>query len=133
MAAVLDQLKAAAAQTQADGSCPAGLDNALELDVVWADTTALKAAMHFPVDWVLLRDGTRTLLKAMALIRKHGLRHRMEEPAEFLTRMNQLCMAMSAARRQSDSKKQRKKVLRMMKRLLKVIEGHARPLPPTAR
>ena len=125
MTAVLDQLKAAASHTQADGSCPVGLDNALELDVVWADSTALKATIHFPVDWVLLRDGARTLLKAMALIRKHGLRHRMEEPAAFLTRMNQLCMAMSAARRQSDSKKQRKKVLRMMKRLLKAIEGHA--------
>lgn len=126
MAAVLEQLKRAASQTLADGSSPVGLDNALELDRVWVDTTALKALIHFPVDWVLLRDAARTLLKAIALIRKHGLRHRMEEPGEFLTQMNHLCMAMSAARRQSDSKKQRKKVLRSMKRLLKMIEGHAR-------
>jgi hypothetical protein len=101
------------------------LNNALELDVVLLDSTALKAPIHFPVDWVLLRDAARTLLKAIELIRKHGLRYRMQEPGEFLSQMNKLCMAMSAARRQSDSKKQRKKVLRMMKRLLKVIEGHA--------
>jgi hypothetical protein len=126
MTAVLDQLKAAASRTEAGGSCPVGLANALELDVVWVDTTALKALIHFPVDWVLLRDAARTLLKAIGLIRKHGLRHRMEEPGEFLARMNKLCMAMSAARRQGDSKRQRKKVLRMIKRLLKVIEGHAR-------
>jgi hypothetical protein len=125
MTAVLDQLKAAAARTEAGGSCPVGLENALELDAVWVDTTALKALIHFPVDWVLLRDAARTLLKAIGLIRKHGLLHRMEEPGEFLARMNKLCMTMSAARRQSDSKRQRKKVLRMMKRLLKVIEGHA--------
>jgi hypothetical protein len=73
-----------------------------------------------------LRDGARTLLKAIALIRKHGLLHRMEEPGEFLAQMNKLCMAMSAAGRQGDSKRQRKRVLRLMKRLLKVIEGHAR-------
>jgi hypothetical protein len=126
MTAVLDQLKAAASKTLADGSCPVGLDNALELDLVWMDSTALKAPIHFPVDWVLFRDAARTLLKAIELIRKHGLRHRMEEPGKILATMNHLCMAMSAARRQSDSKKQRKKVLRMMKRLLKVIEGHAR-------
>jgi len=126
MTAVLDQLKAAASRTEADGSCPVGLENALELDVVWLDSTALKAPIHFPVDWVLLRDGARTLLKAIALIRKHGLMHRMEEPGAFLARMNRLCIAMSAARRQGDGKKQCKRVLRMMKQLLKVIESHAR-------
>ncbi len=93
---------------------------------MWLDTTALKAPIHFPVDWVLLRDGARTLLKAIVLIRKHGLLHRMEEPGEFLAQMNKLCIKMSAAGRQGDSKRQRKSVLRMMKRLLKVIESHAR-------
>ena len=34
----------------------------------------LKADIHFPVDWVLLRDGVRTLMKATLLIRKAGLR-----------------------------------------------------------
>lgn len=126
MTAVLNQLKEAASQTDTDGNCPAGLNNALELDVVWVDSTALKARIHFPTDWVLLRDAARTLLKAVALIRKHGLKYRMEEPGAFLSRMNSLCIAMSAARRRLGSKKQRKKVLRTMKKLLKVIEGHAR-------
>ena len=41
----------------------------------------------------LLRDATRTLMKATHLIRKHGLKHRMpQEPLEFLSEMNTLCM-----------------------------------------
>jgi hypothetical protein len=49
------------------------------------DTTCLKANIHHPVDWLLLRDGTRTLIKAIKLIRKHGLKHRMQNPDSFLT------------------------------------------------
>lgn len=40
------------------------LKNQIELDTVWLDSTALKVNIHFPVDWVLLRDATRTLMKA---------------------------------------------------------------------
>jgi len=123
---ILAKLVEAAAAQLEDGRSLINLEAALELDVVWVDTTALEANIHMPVDWVLLRDAARTLLKAMILIRKHGLRHRMEEPAEFLRRMNKLCIAMSGTRRQADGKKQRKAVLRQMKRLTKMIEGHAR-------
>jgi hypothetical protein len=35
------------------------------------DTTALKANVHFPVDWILLRDATRTLMKAVTLTTRH--------------------------------------------------------------
>lgn len=126
MSLVLAKLKEAAAGTSPEGSSAIGLANALELDVVWVDSTALPANIHIPVDWVLLRDGARTLLKAIVLIRKHGLLHRMNAPEEFFAQMNKLCMEMSAMRRRADSKRQRKRVLRKMKRLLKVIEGHAR-------
>ena len=86
MTAVLDELKAAASQTLADGSCPVGLDNALELDQVWMDSTALKAPIHFPVDWVLLRDAARTLLKAIALIRSMACGIAWKNPARFWRR-----------------------------------------------
>jgi len=125
MKMILAQLKEAASGTALDGSSVIGLANALELDVVWVDSTALPAHIHMPVDWVLLRDGARTLVKAIVLIRKHGLKHRMPEPLEFLSLMNQLCIAMSATRRRTDCKKQRKAVLRQMKRLIKVITEHA--------
>jgi hypothetical protein len=47
------------------------------------------------LDWVLLRDATRTLMKAITLIRAQGLRHRMEDPAVFIRCMNILAMGMT--------------------------------------
>jgi hypothetical protein len=105
---------------------PLALADPLDLEAVWLDTTCVKANIHFPVDWVLLRDAVRTLMKAVAVIRRHGLRHRMAEPATFMRRINTLSMEMSAARRQLDSRRQRKRVLRRMKQLMKVVAGHAR-------
>src|SRR5574337_1420082 len=49
------------------------LANAIELETVWLDSTCVKTNIHFPVDWVLLCDAVRTLMKATRLIRAHGL------------------------------------------------------------
>ncbi len=73
--------------------------------------TALKANIHFPTDWILLRDAVRTLMKAALLIRREGLRRRMEAPEAFLARMNTLSLQMSQAARRAGSKKARKRVL----------------------
>jgi hypothetical protein len=90
------------------------------------DSTCRKADIHFPIDRVLLRDAARTLMKASTLIRKHGLKNRMpQEPLEFLSDMNTLCMKMTAKGRAADSSKQCKKVRREMKTLEKRIAGHA--------
>jgi predicted DNA-binding antitoxin AbrB/MazE fold protein len=64
-------------------------------------------------------------MKATILIRKRNLKVRMEEPEEFLKRMNQLCMKMTHARRKKDGKRARKAVLREMKKLSKIIAAHA--------
>jgi len=104
-----------------------GLPAPINFSEVFFDSTCLKANIHFPVDWVLLRDAARTLMKATVLIRKAGLKTRMpQEPLEFLSDMNTLCMKMSASRRAVDSKKRRKQVLREMKALERRIAGHAR-------
>jgi uncharacterized protein YqgV (UPF0045/DUF77 family) len=107
---------------------PAKLDLAAPLDLerYFLDTTCLKANIHFPVDWVLLSDATRTLMKAVKLIREHGLKHRMEPPETFVRQMNRLSMAMTHARRQAGGRKTRKGILRAMKRQVKVVEAHAR-------
>ena len=102
-----------------------GLSEALNLEAYFLDTTCVKLHIHFPVDWVLLRDAARTLMKATMLIRKRDLKVRMEEPAEFLKRMNQLCRKMTHARRKKDGKRARKAALREMKKLSKIIAGHA--------
>jgi hypothetical protein len=125
MRLILAELTKAASSVDAQGCSVLELENALELDVVWVDSTALPANIHMPVDWVLLRDAVRTLIKAIILIRKHGLKHRIAEPSEFLSAMNKLCIAMSATRRQAESKKLRKTVLRQMKQLVKLVAGHA--------
>jgi len=99
---------------------------ALEFDAIFADTTCVKSNIHYPVDWVLLRDATRTLIKAMNLIRSRGLKHRMVKPNEFLRRMNSLCIEMTHVRKKKGAKKLRKNIFRRMKKLMKRVEKHAR-------
>ena len=102
-----------------------GLEEPVDLETYFLDSTCVKLHMHFPVDWVLLHDAVRTLMKATNLIRKRGLKARMEEPEEFLKRMNRLSMKMTQARRVKDSKRVRKAVLREMKKLSKIVAEHA--------
>lgn len=102
------------------------LDEPLDFSRSYVDCTCIRANIHYPIDWVLLRDSTRTLMKATARIRKHGMRHRMPfEPSVFISKMNKLCMAMTFAKRRKGAKKLRKAVLRKMKRLLKRVSQHA--------
>ena len=102
------------------------LEAALDLEAYFLDSTCLKANIHFPADWVLLRDAVRTLMKATLLIRREGLRGRMRPPEEFLGRMNRLSMTMTQQARRAGGKKERKRVLRQMKKLVKTVRAHAR-------
>ena len=110
---------------------PERLDLAQPLDVesAYLDSTCLSTNIHYPVDWVLLRDATRTLMKSVRLIRDQGLKHRMEEPESFLSRINGLCIKMTHAGRRQDqdlSQRQRKQTLRQMDRLVGTVRNHAR-------
>lgn len=112
---------------EADRAAELGLAAPMQADVCLVDTTCLEANIHFPVDWVLLRDVATTLLKATKLIRAAGLRERMPQgPEAFATAMNRLCIAMTHTRRKRDSRRARKAVLRELKPLLRTIAGHAR-------
>jgi hypothetical protein len=102
------------------------LPEAVDLASAFLDTTCLGANIHYPVDWVLLRDATRTLMKGVRLIRNQGLKHRMEEPESFITRINILWIQMTHAGSKTDSQRQRKKTLRQMDRLVGVVRNHAR-------
>lgn len=101
------------------------LERAVTLDVYLSDTTCVKANIHIPTDWVLLRDGVRTLMKAVKVIRKHGLKHRMPDPDTFVRDVNRLSIEMSQSRRRVDSASRRKRVLRRLKRLAKLVKEHA--------
>lgn len=102
------------------------LPEAVDLESAFLDTTCVSANIHYPVDWVLLRDATRTLMKAVQLIRDQGLKQRMEAPQSFLTRSNRLCIQMTHASRRTDPQRQRKKTLRQMDKLVGTVRHHAR-------
>ena len=97
----------------------------LKMDQVFADTTCVKTNIHYPVDWLLLRDAARTLIQAIILIRSHGLKHRIGKPETFITRMNNLCIEMTNTRKKKGAKKRRKSIFRRMKKLMKTIQSHA--------
>lgn len=102
-----------------------GLAKPINFNVVLMDTTCIKANIHYPVDWVLLRDATKSLLSAIMTIRNQGLKNRMPEPTELLKQMNNLCIEMTNTRRKKDSKKNRKAILRLMKKLVNKVRKHA--------
>ena len=96
--------------------CNLNLQHEPDFEDIHFDSTCLKADIHYPVDWVLLRDLTRTLMKATLIIRREGLKHRMpQEPLGFLSDINSLVMKMTATNRVKDGRKKRKTVLRQMK------------------
>lgn len=97
MEKVLGELLAAASDEQRAGCM--GLEREMDTSCVWVDVTCLKACIHFPTDWVLLRDAVRTVVKCILTIRRHGLRHRMGAPEQFLGTVNALSMRMAAAGR----------------------------------
>lgn len=101
------------------------LSNSLDTRTILMDSFCLEANIHFPVDWVLLRDAARTLIKSIKCIRSHGLRHRIPVPEEFARKMNSLCIEMANSRRNKNAKKRRKNVFRRMKALVGVIKEHA--------
>lgn len=110
----------------ADLSAMIGLEEPIPMEVCLVDGTCLEANIHYPVDWILLRDVSLTLLKAIKLIREAGLPWRMPECPEALARaMNRLCIEMTHARGTKEAKKKRKNVLRRMKKLLRKIGAHA--------
>jgi hypothetical protein len=123
---VIDHLNGVASSVSEDGQAMLGLERPLDIDALFLDTSCVKANIHYPVDWVLLRDATRTLMKAVAVIRKHGMKNRMSDPSVFIRDINRLSIEMTHTRRRPDSRRARKQVLRSMKKLLKRIDRHAR-------
>jgi hypothetical protein len=102
----------------------AGIHQAIDCKNVFTDSTCVKANIHFPVDWVLFRDAARSILAAIKTIRAQGLKHRMIEPGLLLKEMNKLCIKMTHTRKREDGKKQRKAILREMKKLSNCIARH---------
>lgn len=103
------------------------LKEEVDLSVCLMDSTCFEANIHFPVDWLLLKDVSIHLLKALTLIRREGLVCRMPfSPQQWISRVNSLSMEMTQVRRRKDAKRARKRILRSLKKQLKLIAAHAR-------
>lgn len=102
-----------------------GLKESVSLEELYMDTTCLSANIHFPVDWLLMRDAVRTLMKATILIRNAGLKNRMEAPEIFISKINKLCIQMTHSKYKKGGRKERKRILRLMKKLVKKVRCHA--------
>lgn len=90
----------------------------------YIDTTAIEANIHFPVDWLLLRDITKSLVQSIILIRENGLKHRIPDPMTFVKEINDLCIKMSHVIKQKNPRKQRKKIIKEMFEVVDKIKLH---------
>src|SRR6201989_2281779 len=124
MREVINVLLCKAGAAMASGKQPLDLEEPLDLSTMFLDSTCVKANIHFPADWVLLRDGVKSLMQSVELIRTHGLRSRMCEPQVFITKINRLSMEMTQTRRKKNGHKERKR-LREMKAVVTVVRTHA--------
>ena len=109
----------------ADAPTTLGLQAPLSLATVWVDSTCAETNIHYPVDWMLLRDAVRTLIEAILVLRKHGLQYRMPEPVSFLRKVNQPCIKMTHAGKAEKGKQRKKAILREMTVLVQTVQGHA--------
>jgi hypothetical protein len=123
MRAVITGLVAQAQAAEAPTTL--GLAQPVALGTVWVDSTCAATHIHYPVDWLLLRDAVRTLLQAIGVVRAHGLKHRMPEPETVQKTMNQLCIKMTHVGKGEKAKQRRKAVLREMTALTHTVQAHA--------
>lgn len=72
---------------------PLSLKDVFTENDVLMDATCVLSNIHYPVDWMLLKDGAITLLKSINRIRKGGLKSRIKEPSELLSNVNQLAIS----------------------------------------
>lgn len=116
-------------EVDTNGESILGLADPIDLSVIWMDATCAKLNIHYPVDWTLLCDGTKSIMRAIMVIRNHGLKHRMPDPESFIAVMNQQAMAMTGSSRRGpgkDKARARKKVLRTMKKVAGKVQEHGR-------
>ena len=100
-------------------------EKSFDLENLYGDTTCMKVNIHYPVDWLLIRDMIRTSMVLVHQIRKSGIKIRMPySPSECTSGINKLCIEMHNSYRCKDANKKRKAIFRKMKKYLKQVLGH---------
>jgi len=97
-----------------------------DLSSVFMDSTCVKLKIHHPIDWVLLKDAIKSIMTSIKCIRKHGIKHRINPPDDFIKKANKIAMAMTMTQsiRKGEAKKTRKNLFRELKALLRIVEDH---------
>ncbi len=121
---LVEQVVLQSSQADDDGTPVLGTHEPLSLSAAFLDSTCIELDIHYPTDWVLLRDLTRSIIQGVNVIRGHGLFCRMATPKDFITQMNALCIQMTAASRRGGNRKKRKQTLRKMKKHVKTVCEH---------
>ena len=101
-----------------------GLFMGIDTDYLFLDSTCAKLDIHFPVDWVLLKDCVKSIIQSIIQIRSYGIKNRMDDPMSFLSAVNKVSMEMTNASSGRGAKKQRKATFRKLKTMLLIVERH---------
>jgi hypothetical protein len=101
-----------------------GLFMGIDTDFLFLDSTCAKIDIHFPVDWVLLKDSVKSIIQSIIQIRSHGIKHRMEDPKNILSNVNKIAIQMTNASSGRGSKKEKKTVFRKLRKLLLKVSAH---------
>jgi hypothetical protein len=71
------------------------------------DYLTLRGQLTTMDESVLLRDGVKSLMQSVELVRSHGFKSRMCGPQEFITKIKCLSMETTHTRRKKNSNKER--------------------------
>lgn len=108
------------------GKSSSSLTEKIDLSSLYVDSTCVNLNVHHPIDWILLKDAVKTIVKSIKCLRSHGLKHRISPPDGFIKQANRIVMDMTLSRshRRNESKKKRKRLFRELKTLLRTVSGH---------
>ena len=128
MEQVLETLTRAVADE--DRAREIGLESELDTEIAWVDTTCLKACIHFPIDWVLMRDAVRTLVEEHARRYRNELDERWsqsdlsrKEAEVILRRMDNVLEQLPEARRQAHERIIGERQVANAKKILSLYES----------
>jgi RecG-like helicase len=117
----------------AEKESPLELEEPLDLETQFLDSTCVELNIHYPTDWVLLRDAVRMLMKATMLIRKRELKARMnrlsmemaKQARQILDRMDTILERLPYALKQAHERIIGERQVANEEKILSLYEGHA--------
>jgi hypothetical protein len=94
------------------GKSSSSLTENIDLSSLYVDSTCVNLNVYHPIDWILLKDAIKTIVKSIKCLRNHGLKNRISQPDGFVKQENRIVMNMTLSRshRRNESKKKRNRL-----------------------